>query len=52
MSYEYNPKYLSTTLKVVMKNVPNASEYVVVCKILNEAWEYVCNRYKIKHEPF
>lgn len=26
-------------LKVVMRNVPNASEYVMVCKILDEGWD-------------
>lgn len=26
-------------LKVMMKNVPNASEYIMVCKVLDKGWE-------------
>lgn len=49
--FDYSAKQMTQCdwLKLVMQNVPNASEYVMVCKIIDEGWksfivDTICNR--------
>lgn len=39
-------------LKIVMQNIPNASEYVMVCKIVDEGWEKFIVETKVNKSHF